>query len=203
MSEKADGSMSSEKNIESFLRGISVDNLVRAGLIHGNKVKMVDSVEESPVQGADGLITMENIYLGVTVADCLPIFIMGDGFHGVLHAGWRGLHSGIIEESIKKMPNTKCSIHIGPAIGECHFEVSNDFKDKFKGYEDCFDQRREGLFLNLKKVAETKFREGGVKKVSTSQECTFCNHNFFSYRRDKKKNIMLAIVGPADNNPIK
>ena len=52
---------------------------------------------------ADALITGEqNIALGVVTADCLPILIHDEKNRVIatIHAGWKGLRDGIIENTI-------------------------------------------------------------------------------------------------------
>ena len=56
----------------------------------------------------------------VTTADCLPILICNkQGTHvAAIHAGWRGLASGIIEATVKAMqlPSDDLLVWLGPAL---------------------------------------------------------------------------------------
>jgi copper oxidase (laccase) domain-containing protein len=56
--------------------------------------------------GLDGHATGEpGILLAVTVADCVPVYLAqrGSGACALLHAGWRGAASGILEAGIEKL----------------------------------------------------------------------------------------------------
>ena len=44
----------------------------------------------------------KDILLGILTADCAPIIILGNKYFGIIHAGWKGAFSGIIENTISK-----------------------------------------------------------------------------------------------------
>ncbi len=203
LSERKDGSMKRKDNIESFLvkEGIDPDSFVRGELVHGKEVTIIARSHAGKViKGVDGLITADkSLALGVTVADCLPIYIESKKARGILHAGWRGIHRGIVEEVVGKLDELKVdvpSVFIGPSIKVCHFEVGEDLVEKFSGYPDCFDRREGKTFLDLQKVVEKKLKNNGIKNIRISEKCTFCSDALFSYRRDKKINNMLAVIKP-------
>jgi copper oxidase (laccase) domain-containing protein len=57
--------------------GINFKDVVSADLVHGSNVRIVDIKDKGRIiKKTDGLVTKErNIFLTVTVADCLPIFL--------------------------------------------------------------------------------------------------------------------------------
>ena len=81
---------------------------------------------------ADGIISKrDDISLGVLTADCAPVIILAKEFYGIIHAGWKGTLSGILEEAlnsfIKKGESQKnISIFVGPHLKNS-FEVKSDF----------------------------------------------------------------------------
>ena len=85
--------------------GIDPAKLISVDLVHGINVAMVKKNNAGTfIPKTDGLITSEkNLFLSVTVADCLPIFLsdINSRFVGLLHCGWRGLSSRIIERGIE------------------------------------------------------------------------------------------------------
>ena len=202
LSKKEDGSMKKAENIESFLKKkeIDPDRFVRANLVHGKEIAFVEKGDAGKViEGVDGLITENPIALGVTVADCLPVYIKSEEMTGILHAGWRSIHKGIIEEAtdlLSELEAENVSVFVGPSIKNCHFEVKKDLIDKFSDYPDCFDRREGKIFLDLQKVVEKKLKNNGIKNIRISEKCTFCSDDLFSYRRDKKINNMLAVIKP-------
>jgi copper oxidase (laccase) domain-containing protein len=86
------------------------------------------------VQGIDGWIaTVPGILLTVTVADCVPVYLVAPG-RGValLHAGWRGTAGRILCRGVERlMADTGCSargiiMHCGVGIcGRC-YEVGSE-----------------------------------------------------------------------------
>ncbi len=204
ISEKEDGSMNKVENITDYLnkKKIDPDKFVRAELIHGKKIEIVNSHDGGTViNGVDGLITTSDCVLGVTVADCLPVYISSKRAVGILHAGWKSLKRGIIEEAIGKITEIgerkeDLEVFIGPSIQSCHFEVKDDLVEKFSDYDNCFENRDDKIYLNLQKVAKEKLNSNGVKNVKISKRCTYCDDRLFSYRRDRKINNMLAVIKP-------
>ena len=75
------------------------------------------------------------IVCAVMTADCLPVLICNvDGTEvAAVHAGWRGLADGIIENAIAKFraPVEDLLVWFGPAIGAGAFEVGGDVRDAF------------------------------------------------------------------------
>ncbi len=207
ISKKADGCMKDKNNLTSFLRANNVDvnSLVTGSQIHGKEVVIVnDRNKENVFNRVDGFITRsKNIVLGVYVSDCLPISFHSNDICGILHVGWKSLFKGIIEESISIVESfdINCkdlNFEIGPGIEDCHFEVKDDFLKEFNNLEEAknfnkYIVKRNGkFFFNLKKIARDKVLECGVESIKVSPVCTFCNDNFFSFRRDKKIKSMLA-----------
>jgi hypothetical protein len=216
-SEKKDGPMkNSIQNREKFFKKLGIDKklTIRAGLVHKNKIALVSKKEAGRIiEKTDGLITKEkNIFLTITIADCLPIFIYDPEkeITGLVHGGWRSLAGNILKEAIDKMmDNFKSNpahilIGIGPGISQCHFEIKNDLVRKW--YDRTIfapgvilkeDNKK---YLDLKKIAKIQLMELGIKEqnIEVSPECTFClKTKYFSYRREKPKQVqtMLAIIG--------
>ncbi len=50
----------------------------------------------------------------VVSADCLPVAVVGEGAVAMLHAGWRGLAAGVLEEGVKAVRRAGGS---RPAVG--------------------------------------------------------------------------------------
>ncbi len=204
ISTSSDGTMNEDKNVSNFLDkiGVNSDKFVRADLVHGKNVEIIEEDSKRIISKTDGLITTTNLSLGVTVADCLPIYIESEKITGILHAGWKSIYKGIIREFILKVKELEespenLSVFIGPSIMDCHYEVGDDLINKFSDYPKCFTKKNSKTYLSLQKVSKQKFKNFGVNNIKISSDCTFCNQSFFSYRRDKKLNNMLAVIKPA------
>ena len=170
----------------------SIDNksIIKMDQTHSNTVNFI-SGNKQIYESTDALFTSNNNFaLEVKVADCMPIFIFDkkSSFFGVIHAGWRGLANGIIENSInllkqKDLEINNIKVFIGPSICQRNFEIQSDvlsyFDSKFSIVKD------EKIFLSLQQVAIDKFAYYGINNVIDTKECTYDNLNYHSYRRDK------------------
>ena len=175
----------------------------------GTNVREVGAGEAGAiVPNVDGLITTEpNLFLCLTVADCLPVYFESEtaGVVGLAHAGWRGLTAGIIESLIEKFvalgeAATTLSVFVGPGIHQCHFEVRDDVLPVFENYPEEIIPRREKYAIDLYAIVKKKLFSAGVSpaSVAVSNECTAClPEKYFSYRRDKpaRTEAMLAYIG--------
>ena len=151
-------------------------------------------------KSTDALITSnKDIALQVKVADCMPIFIFDkkSSFFGAIHAGWRGLANGIIVNSIellkKKDFNLRnIKVFIGPSISKRNFEIQNDVMEYF---DSKFSIVKDGkIFLSLQEVAIDKFASYGILDILNTNECTYDNLNYHSYRRDKTDKRMKGWI---------
>ncbi len=199
------------QNRASFLQSIGVnpDQLVSAQLEHGNNaVVIISSKGFEFIPHTDALLTnQENIFLSITVADCLPIYLYDPSSStiGIIHAGWKGLKKDIIKETITKaqkeldLDPTRTLIEIGPSIGACHFEVQQDVADQFEEYLNGISKREGKTYLDLKKIAEAQLLETGINKenIEVSSICTYDDQNYFSYRRDKSNPVeaQITVIG--------
>lgn len=191
---------------QTFLKQLNIQNsqVVSAGLVHGSQVEIVNNNHAGQlIKNTDGLISnAKDIALAVTVADCLPIILYDPEHHavGLLHAGWRGLAAGIIENALTKMAdhfNTEpeqLQVAIGPSIHQCHYQVGSDLLDVFddkKLIQVAVKKVGDDSFLDLPIVAKQQLLSLGVSlhKIDISPLCTACHANtFFSFRKDGQKN---------------
>lgn len=166
--------------------------------VHGTEVVKIESCS-APIT-ADGLITSTaGLACCVLTADCLPIVLASESEPevAVLHAGWRGLAAGILEQAISKMvaPAADLRAWLGPAIGPCHFEVGDDVRSAFQSsqllsqsvVEAAFaPQPNSGKFMaDLCALARSKLAALGVPRIDSCDICSHCaKEDFYSYRRE-------------------
>ncbi len=212
-SEKKDGNMkvSSESGgkfrAEYFSRiGLLPINVVMAGLSDGNKVAVVTEDNRGQIlQGYDGLVTNEpEIILGVTAADCLPIYFWNkqNTVIGIAHAGWRGVKAEIVKEVIKIFTEKySCNpsdifAEVGPHIKDCHFEIQDDLVETFSADNDCLRNENGHKYLDLSKIIEKQLISVGLNQnnINRKSECTFCSEKYFSYRRDKPNEVEAMVA---------
>jgi hypothetical protein len=137
---------------------------------------------------ADGMLGRTKRPMAILTADCLPILLLGDKEHALVHAGWKGLENGILgHELIKKIRPIYAMI--GPHISVAHYEVQPDFKDNFPLFKNdpkVFVESSGKIFLNLSYIAHLQLESLYTEiKIEESQICTFQDERFHSYRRNK------------------
>ena len=161
---------------------------------------------------ADGLITSTpGIACCVLTADCLSVFFAADDGSeiAVAHAGWRGLASGILLNTIRGMsvPASQLHVWLGPAIGACHFEVGAEVRDVFLAaygksvsadtIETCFHPipNSSKYMADLPGLARMQLLAAGVANVSGGKECTYClADKYYSYRRTPVTGRQLSMI---------
>jgi polyphenol oxidase len=158
-------------------------------------------VERAPFTGprvADAMWTNQTkSMLGIRTADCVPILIqdVALGQVAAAHAGWRGVDSNIIVRSVEALISNgsdkrNLRIAIGPCIQKCCFEVDGDLPQKFEkqfGSSVLSQKSEHKQTLDLPACLRVALFGIGIsdEQIDIIRECTSCNLDFFSHRRDK------------------
>ncbi len=128
-----------------------------------------------------------------TSADCLPIGVAttkGVPALAVVHAGWRGLATGVIETAVRALGGGATTAVIGPAIGPCCYEVGPEVSELFDA------DLTTGSMLNLWATAERALHRAGVARVERLDLCTSCHPElFYSRRRDGPTHGLQGAIG--------
>ncbi len=184
------------KKVKIIFSNAQIDNInpnkLQASMhqTHSTNVKIVDKSNLVSID-TDGIFTKnKDISLKIKTADCLPIFFYNElpFFIGVVHAGWKGLKEGIIENACAVLRSnikdiSTVQVLIGPSISQKNYEVQNEFIDYFGSK---FIVNKNGkLFLDLQSIASSQLKSLGVAYVRDVEECTYENEFYHSYRRDK------------------
>lgn len=147
---------------------------------------------------ADAVLTEHpGLPVAVLAADCVPIALVGEGRVGAIHAGWRGLSSGLIEKALSQFGSAARAC-LGPSIGPCHYEVRSDVPDAF-GADNRelpdFSSHREGrIFFDLRAAARWLLERAGAEVMMDEPPCTACDPRFYSHRRDGTTGRQALIV---------
>ncbi|MEO0225492.1 MAG: polyphenol oxidase family protein, partial [candidate division WOR-3 bacterium] len=97
--------------------------------IHSDRVVDIDC-ERTTV--GDGLVTSRrDIFIGLKVADCLPIYFIAKDRIGIVHAGWKGTLNKIALKMLDKF-DKKPVYFFGACIGPCCYSIDKDRYDLFK-----------------------------------------------------------------------
>jgi YfiH family protein len=170
--------------------------------IHGNEILLHQSMPPGfhLARDADGHITAAaGLLLTVSVADCVPIFILDGETRNValLHAGWRGAAAGILESGLAMMTGSgrgpaDLHVHLGPAIcGEC-YEVGPEVHAALG-----LRTPEQPAPVDLRAVLARRAVGQGVRpdRVSRSSFCTRCDATSFFSHRNGSVGRQIAFIG--------
>ena len=161
--------------------------LATATQVHGTTILEHEGSWRGWLRGpeADGHLARDRgMTTAVTVADCIPVFLVhASGATAALHSGWRGTAGRISEQAIARfvalgMPAADLRLHCGPGIcGEC-YEVSPDVYGRLTGRSV-----EVPTTVDLRALIAGHARLAGVRAISISDLCTRCdNDRFYSHR---------------------
>ncbi len=188
-----------------MLSALIPDDPIWLKQVHGNNVSTPASrlaQDQGPFEADAAVTNRANEVLAILTADCMPVLFTskrGDVV-GAAHAGWRGLSSGVLENTVREMCSLssgltaqKITAWMGPAIGPDAFEVGEDVREAFQSQGEAMIQKAfipvpnaPGKYLaNLYLLAEARLRNIGIGNIRGGGFCTFTDSTrFFSYRRD-------------------
>jgi len=174
--------------------------------VHG--VDAVRIQATSTANTADASFTNEpNRVCAVLTADCLPVLItdVSGTIVCAVHAGWKGLCAGVLENTIAQLPTSNALMAwIGPCIGKDVFEVDDVVREQFvaqhQAASSAFVANREGHWLaDLVTLAKLRLQAVGVQQIYGGHYCTYQDaKHFFSYRRDGITGRMATMIWMTD-----
>jgi polyphenol oxidase len=171
---------------------LGLDWLCASRQVHGTFVQRVRSATgtrgEAVAIDADGHATaLADIGAMVLTADCLPVALGNDGAVAMLHAGWRGLAAGVLEEGISALRELGAAgpieAVVGPGAGVCCYEVGPEVHAAF-GQDVPNAPYRDGRTIDLRGITRERLLAAGVARVHDADACTICDERFFSHRRE-------------------
>ncbi|MCL2044571.1 MAG: polyphenol oxidase family protein [Treponema sp.] len=215
------------KNREEFFRLLKIqpENVYSLAQVHSRDVYTLNPSMEGtlPSPGifareGDGMVSYSsNAFLSVTVADCLPVFLLDteNGWFAVLHSGWKG--TGIVSNAVEIMqkagsrPQALAAV-LGPCIQSCCYRVDTEraklFNDEFGcASPHCGDskefplgnvvQKKKSWYINLQAANARLLAAAGVKHIAYCTDCTYTDTRLGSFRREGSHAYtrMIALVG--------
>ncbi|MDY7097323.1 MAG: peptidoglycan editing factor PgeF [Pseudomonadota bacterium] len=154
-----------------------------------------DPVEARPV--ADALVTArKGMAIGIVTADCGPVLFADAqaGVIGAAHAGWRGAHGGVLENTIAAMERlgaqrSRISAALGPTISQASYEVDARFRENFTDADAiffCDSEAKEGTprwKFDLPAYIVSRLKSAGLSQVQDLAADTLTSSGrYFSYR---------------------
>jgi len=185
--------------------GLSDKSLQWLNQVHGTLVSEAKS--DAIIREADASYSSsQGVACVIMTADCLPVLLCDKQGRQVaaVHAGWRSLAGGIIEETLASFPQPiDVTAWLGPAIGPSAFEVGKDVVDAFcikfpesakSAFSPCPDTPGKWL-ADLYLLARIRLRSEGVTAIYGGDFCTFNDESrFYSYRRDGQTGRMASLI---------
>jgi hypothetical protein len=167
-------------------RAIDAERLVIVRQVHGARV--LNARDAMPESKADALLNDgTDVALAILVADCVPILLVESTSSRfcLVHAGWRGLHAGIIAKALEHFHAPDVHAFLGPSISSARYQVGPEVAIHFTDVANALapdDADRSRLDLRL--VAASQLRAGGVEdeRISISAQVTDGGEVFFSDR---------------------
>ena len=188
--------------------GLNIENLSSTRQEHTDNIEIIDEtnigigVRTDWGKGVDACITrVKNVPILCYSADCVPILMYTSDIEAIaaIHSGWKGSALKIVEKTVKRLKEMGANPEniyaaIGPCIGQCCYEVSEDVALRFESR--FYIEKGNGKYmLDLGKVNFALVAENGVpeKNISLSNICTKCNNDmFFSHRGQNGKSGTLG-----------
>jgi YfiH family protein len=156
--------------------------------VHGTAVNVPEQLAgaggEALALDADGhATTAPGLGVMVMAADCLPVALGCNGAVAIVHAGWRGLSAGVLEQGVgalRRLTAGEAAITavIGPGAGVCCYEAGPEVHDALG------TAHARGRHANLRAIARDRLLAAGAADVRDVDTCTICDERFFSHRRE-------------------
>ncbi|NJD24242.1 MAG: peptidoglycan editing factor PgeF [Betaproteobacteria bacterium] len=148
--------------------------------------------------------SVPGVVCAVLTADCLPVLFcdLAGTIVGAVHAGWRGLRAGVLENTVAALrrPPGEIMAWLGPAIGRSAFEVGSEVRAAFvaddPGAAAAFAPGvADRWWCDLPALARRRLAARGVTAVFGGDACTVSDpERYFSYRRDGVTGRMASLV---------
>jgi YfiH family protein len=172
--------------------------------VHGNRVALFDAPAAAPVEADAAITRTPGVVLAILSADCLPILVAAEdgGELAAIHAGWRGIASGVIEAALGAMrtPPSRLLAWLGPGIGPDAYEVGDDVREAMLRADpaaaDAFRAHGAGHWLcDLYALARMRLAACGVAHAAGGTHCTASDAaRFYSSRRDGRTGRMATLI---------
>lgn len=182
------------KNLNRLKDLFSVNEVKYTNQIHSSIIFETNDEKDLLKESGDAIISNKNSEIvGVFTADCVPVILYDadKNIISAIHSGWKGTIGDISRKTAEIMKNKYGAMNIkgliGPHIGSCCYEVSEELAEKFseKYGHEVRDNRMLSLEYAIRKQLEGIIDNENIKSLNI---CTNCNKEYkmHSYRRDSE-----------------
>lgn len=169
--------------------GIAAGRIAQSPQVHGARIRVIRDATglAAPVPDADGQATdQRGVACVVRVADCLPVVLVAPEAVAAVHAGWRGLAAGVLQEglhALRGLGATEIRAAIGPGARVCCYEAGDEVHAAFAHLGPGV---RAGAHADLPAVARAILDRDDVTEIHDTGLCTICAPTglLWSYRRE-------------------
>ncbi len=145
---------------------------------------------------SDGLVSdKKNLMLIVKTADCLPLLAYDFSSEQIaaIHLGWRPALKGILQNITLDLKNT--SVIAGAGLRSCCYEVGSEFRH-FLGINAFIESHAQRLFFNPIAFVVKNLEARGMRDECFYDlgQCSFCNDDFYSFRRERTDKRTLSFI---------
>ncbi|MEM9517403.1 MAG: polyphenol oxidase family protein [Actinomycetota bacterium] len=149
--------------------------------------------------GDIALVERPGTAIAVWAADCAPVMLFGArGRVAGVHAGWRGLASGVLDVALDALDDDVVRAVLGPVIHPCCYAFGPDDLARVGVGAGVDADRLAGwtsdgeLALDVPAAITGALARRGVPMTQVG-ECTSCSGRYFSHRRGDAERH--AVVG--------
>lgn len=160
---------------------------------------VVEAAEENHLTEADGWVVHHSgLPVAVQVADCLPVALVGSNAGALVHAGWRGLAAGILEEALARL-KPPILAWVGPGIDGWAYEVGPEVRERLLGRLPLANHAFRPLvgdrwLLDLKAAAASFLRARGCTTWVSSLGTWSRPDLWYSWRRGQPTGRQAMIL---------
>jgi YfiH family protein len=184
---------------------LNIRVLVSCRQVHSDRVAVIAEkpATDIVVNGHDALITdRTGIGLMIQHADCQAI-LLHDPIKrvvGIIHAGWRGSIANIAPKTVQAMQKSygcdpaDLRAAISPSLGPCCAEFVNYQQELPAAF---YRYQIRPHYFDFWAISRDQLHRAGVRtgNIAVANQCTVCNPDFFSFRRDRITGRCASVVG--------
>ena len=170
--------------------------------VHGGEIIKIRNSGDCQGAEGDGMISSTSgIPMAIQVADCAPIVLICETpVIGIVHAGWRGLLAGIVQNAcseMEKLGGHPTTAVVGSCIYPEHYEFGSvELEYMTREFGPTVESETLGgrPALDIPETAKIALRRNNVFDTHFIGDCTASSGKHWSHRvrGDKERQAMIA-----------